>query len=386
MPSATSSGGADHRRGLRRRPRLLGEPDRLDHLVRVPRFGVIRGRTSGSPARSALSGRRTAPRCPGAPATAGRPGQGPTRHPHLAGVPAPVPLADLYRRGLSRAVGAEQREDLAAADLQVQPVDGHGSPYRFVSPRMEIAASGSSGSPGCGRSAHAAGRAGHEETVSPDLRAESPPEASRRPRAAASRMADGSLAAVRPGGSASVMRSRIRGRGWSSVAIPNAPSSASSARWMRGGVVGLQLQQRLPGRHLSPGPARQTTPAPADTGSSLRARPAPSRHAAMPSAYASSGSARRWPARTTCVSADRQRRVRVAALGGDHPPPHVHRRPVGQGVAGSTSPRPAPRASPGPAPGSARRRRPAPRPPAPRPTRPPRRRCPPRGPAAGPSP
>ena len=176
------------------------------------------------------------------------------------------------------------------------------------------------------------------------------------------------------------MRSRISGRGSSSVSTPIAPSSASSARGMRVGVVGVQLQQRLTRGHPLPhARPSSTTPAAADTGSSLRARPAPSRQAATPRAKASSRvSVPPAGAVTTCVSAGlRQRRVRVPALGGDHPRarrPSPGRRPARRrGRRPRARPR---RASPGPAPGSARRRRPARRRRAPRPTRPPRRALP----------
>ena len=78
-----------------------------------------------------------------------------------------------------------------------------------------------------------------------------------------------------------------RGSGGSSP-ISMAPSRAASARAEPAGLVGPQLQHGLARATGSPGLARHRTPAAALTGSSLRARPAPSRQAATPTARASS--------------------------------------------------------------------------------------------------
>ena len=93
-------------------------------------------------------------------------------------------------------------------------------------------------------------------------------------------------------------RGRAGGGSAGSGPISNAPSSASSARGSAGGVVDVELEQRLAlGDHVSPTVACHTTPAPGDTGSSLRARPAPRRQAATPTAIASSRWTRRRSAR-----------------------------------------------------------------------------------------
>jgi hypothetical protein len=42
----------------------------------------------------------------------------------LAAVPLPVPLEDLYRRGLARAVRAQQREHLSVVNVEVNSVHG----------------------------------------------------------------------------------------------------------------------------------------------------------------------------------------------------------------------------------------------------------------------
>jgi hypothetical protein len=49
----------------------------------------------------------------------------------LAGIGRPEALQDLDRRRLPRPVGAEEPEDLAAADLEVDPVDGVRRPVRL---------------------------------------------------------------------------------------------------------------------------------------------------------------------------------------------------------------------------------------------------------------
>ena len=49
-------------------------------------------------------------------------------HRHGPGVARAVPLEDLDGRGLAGAVGPEQRDDLALADRQVEPVDRGDAP------------------------------------------------------------------------------------------------------------------------------------------------------------------------------------------------------------------------------------------------------------------
>ena len=78
---------------------------------------------------------------------------------------------------------------------------------------------------------------------------------------------------------------------------------------------------------VSPGLACITTPAAACTTSPGRDRPAPRRHAATPTASASSRVSTPSVGRQHVVrlARDRQRGVRVAALRPDHRLPHVHR-------------------------------------------------------------
>ena len=141
------------------------------------------------------------------------------------------------------------------------------------------------------------------------------------------------------------MRSRISGSGL----VVGVDADGALERLQRprdaGGVVGLQLQQRLARRSPAPPrPAVQTTPAAADTGSSLRARPAPSRQAATPSEKASSRvSVPVAGAVTTCVSAG----VGSGASGSPPWAAIIRRqtsiaRPSASASAGSTSDRPAP--------------------------------------------
>ena len=97
---------------------------------------------------------------------------------------------------------------------------------------------------------------------------------------------------------------------------------AGSSRW--------SSRTGWPSSTASPTLARQTTPADGETGCSLRARPAPSRHAASPTGSASSavttpGSLRPDEAD---VRADRQRRVGISTLRRDEGAPRR------QGVAG----------------------------------------------------
>ena len=65
------------------------------------------------------------------------------------------------------------------------------------------------------------------------------------------------------------------------------PASASRARVKRSGVAVCRVSSGWPARTSSPGLACMVTPATAWTGSSLRARPAPRRQAATPTARAS---------------------------------------------------------------------------------------------------
>ena len=165
---------------------------------------------------------------------------------------------------------------------------------------------------------------------------------------------------------------------------PSADHDAALQRGARArhgvGRVGVQLQQRLPRRDL----VARTRPAdaprpPACTACSLRARPAPSRQAATPTASASQ--------RPTHAGALREhvldvRAQRAAAPSGSPPCAAIIR----SHTVGTPRPTPAPapgrRRHPGqrqhlprPAPRSARRRRPGRRRAAPRPTRPPPARC-----------
>ena len=131
-----------------------------------------------------------------------------------------------------------------------------------------------------------------------------------------------------------------------------------------------------PARTASPGLACRSTPAPACTGSSLRARPAPSRQAAMPTAQrvqpGQHAVARRG--HDVRLAGRRQRRVRVAALRARSSRarcPSPSRRPARR--PGRRRPRPARREHlAGQRERSARRRRPVRRRRAPRPTRAPR--------------
>ena len=89
-------------------------------------------------------------------------------HPHLAGVAAAVALEHLDRRRLAGAVGAEQREDLAAADVEVQPVDGGGVAVALDQPPDRDRRLGVQG-PRLGTPAQrrGRGRTGHGHPVSP---------------------------------------------------------------------------------------------------------------------------------------------------------------------------------------------------------------------------
>ena len=73
-----------------------------------------------------------------------------------------------------------------------------------------------------------------------------------------------------------------------SGAMKHEPTSASIARANRSGVSVCSVISGSPVRRTAPGLACISIPAPAWTMSSLRARPAPSRHAAMPTFSASS--------------------------------------------------------------------------------------------------
>ena len=135
----------------------------------------------------------------------------------------------------------------------------------------------------------------------------------------------------RPGRSpAAPLRSRSR------PAVPRAPARTCAGSSVRSSSSGCPRSTR------SPGLARQITPAPALTGSSFRARPAPSRHAAVPTASASRSP---QPARAVGrhdldVPRDRQR-------------PRQDRRPARRSSRGTS---PAPGRRPAPAPGRPRSR------------------------------
>ena len=105
---------------------LLGQPDQFEHLVHVARIGVVRrlrlhllahGQLAVAAARLQHDAQLPLP------VPAGR-RRVLAQHPHLAGVAVPVALADLHRRRLAGAVRSEQREDLPAPEVEVQPVDG----------------------------------------------------------------------------------------------------------------------------------------------------------------------------------------------------------------------------------------------------------------------
>ena len=108
-------------------PPLLGEPDRLDHLVDVARVRVV----AGEVAHRLLDGevaevaRRSAARCRAGCATRRSAVRGVgAEHVDVAAVARAVALEDLGGRGLAGAVGAEQGEHLAAHDVEVDAVDG----------------------------------------------------------------------------------------------------------------------------------------------------------------------------------------------------------------------------------------------------------------------
>ena len=125
-----------------------------------------------------------------------------------------------------------------------------------------------------------------------------PRPARRRSRAAARRRGGRGAAPSARGGprwepahrsSAAIRRSGPGRRAWPRGRCPRAPSSrppssAASARSKRSGVSVWRVSSTSPSRTASPGFAWISTPAPAWTGSSFRARPAPSRHAATPTA------------------------------------------------------------------------------------------------------
>jgi hypothetical protein len=106
--------------------RLLREADEPDHLVDVPRLRVVAGEDAVDLARGQprpelgllqddADPLPERPLClPGVEA----------QHPHLACVALAVALEDLHGRRLPGAVRAEQPEDLARADLEVDPADG----------------------------------------------------------------------------------------------------------------------------------------------------------------------------------------------------------------------------------------------------------------------
>src|SRR5690606_3033051 len=106
------------------------------------------------------------------------------------------------------------------------------------------------------------------------------------------------------GGGQAVILSRTIGAASGAVSpISYAPARASSARSNRPASSAFSVASGWPARTASPGFACRSMPAAWTTGSVARARPAPRRHAAIPTSYAS----RRWriPSRsavTTCVS------------------------------------------------------------------------------------
>ena len=157
-------------------------------------------------------------------------------------------------------------------------------------------------------------------------------------------------------GTDSEMTGETAGGGpWSLTAT--APSSAARAGPKRSGSSARSSSSGWPACTSSPGLARQMMPAAALTSSSLRARPAPRRQAAMPTSARPGWSASRRRARPAPgVRRLGQRGVRVTALRADHRPVGGQRPAVGDGRGGIAScgcrqrDRPA-RASARPAPG-----------------------------------
>src|SRR4051794_11978965 len=149
-----------------------------------------------------------------------------------------------------------------------------------------------------------------------------------------------------------------------SGAMKNAPSSASRARSKRSGVSVCRVSSGSPARTSAPGLACISTPAPACTWSSLRARPAPSRQAATPTLSASSevstpepGASTRWVSRATGRAASGSppwaatirrhtsmaRPSRSASAGATSPPPAAAGiSPAGTTARSTTAARPPP--------------------------------------------
>lgn len=113
--------------GERLDPRLglLGEPDLLDHLVRIARVRVVLREVADGLGNTQLGGivrglQHDADL--GAPFPPGLAGVF-TEHGHLATGPLPVTFEDLDGGGLPGTVGPEQGENLTLGDVQIQP--GH---------------------------------------------------------------------------------------------------------------------------------------------------------------------------------------------------------------------------------------------------------------------
>src|SRR6185437_7438946 len=114
-------------RELRReRLGLLLQADERDRLVDVARLAVVAGVELQALAHGeARLGVRLLQDGADAVPPRGVAGRGvDAEHAHLAGRPRTEALEDLDGRGLARAVGPEEGEDLAALDLEVDPRDG----------------------------------------------------------------------------------------------------------------------------------------------------------------------------------------------------------------------------------------------------------------------
>src|SRR5829696_611175 len=109
------------------RVRLLAQADQVHRLVDVPRRGVVAGVLLDRLARGELRDQAglLQDEADAVSPTPIRPLWVDPQHAHLARIPGPIALEDLDRRGLARAIRAQEGEDLARADLEVDP------PHRF---------------------------------------------------------------------------------------------------------------------------------------------------------------------------------------------------------------------------------------------------------------
>ncbi len=122
--------------GVRPGLRLVGQPDPLDHLVRVVGVGVEAGEVPdhlGHRQLVELAGALQHDADPGPPVGV-RVGRVDAEHGDLAGVPVPVTLQDLHRGGLAGAVRAEQREHLATVHVEIHARHRHVVAVRLAQP------------------------------------------------------------------------------------------------------------------------------------------------------------------------------------------------------------------------------------------------------------